>query len=106
MVSSSKTAQRSTTNNSDERIIADGESTAINSGGGAVQIVADEAFDIAQFALMENSDLARSSMENQLAAMSKGLSAAKSESTQLGEQIVKIGIPAAAVIFIAWSMSK
>lgn len=115
MFSSSKTDQTSETFNSDERIIADNGAQAINSGGGDIRIVADEAFELAEFALGSNEYLATEAMSftrdlagtaiNEAAranreALDSALYAVKSESAQMGEQLIKIGIPALALIYL------
>lgn len=95
MVSSSKTSQSTATENSDERIIADGSGIGVNSGGGEVKIqfVADEAFQLAEIALESTTKTFAKALQDTQAA-------ARSESAQLGEQIIKIGIPALALVFL------
>jgi len=110
MVSSSKTAQSSSSSTSDERIIADGEGNAINSGGGDVMFVPDEAFDLANFALLENSELSGRALSEVADANSRALkaftTAQRSESSQLAEQLVKIGLPVAALYFLSKGFFK
>jgi hypothetical protein len=132
MVSSSSTQQATTSNTSDERQIADGEGVAINSGGGDVRFVPDEAFDLAQFALAENSYVATDALDkvadsqaNALEKVADGqlfaldevaranrealdtaIQAQKSESGQISEQVVKLGIPALALAFIVGAIRQ
>lgn len=115
MVSSSRSNQASTSNVTDSRIIGDNGAVAINSGGGAVNYVADEAFELAEYALEtvkdtssqaidHNSEFARYAVstvaETVARSAERSMQMARTESAQIGEQIVKIGIPAAALIFL------
>ena len=121
MVSSSSTKRATTSNTSDERQIADGEGVAINSGGGDVRFVPDEAFDLAQFALAENSYVVTDALEKvadgQLFALDEvaranrealdtAVQAQKSETGQISEQVVKLGIPALALAFIVGAIRQ
>lgn len=115
MVSSSRSNQASTSNVTDSRIIGDNGAVAINSGGGEVYYVADEAFELAEYAmeaiadtssraLDHNSELSRYSIstvaDTVARSAERSMAMARTESAQIGEQIVKIGIPAAALIFL------
>jgi hypothetical protein len=80
------------------------------SGGGdvSVHVVADEAFEMGIEALAEMRDLAMNAMASSDAAtstiagaMTAQLEALQSEEGQLSSQIIKIGIPAAALAFVA-----
>lgn len=121
LISSSKSAQSSSTTNNDNRMIADNGATSVNSGGGNVSIhyVPDEAFDLANSALAgmagvshdaigANTDFAFKALDQVSSAIQasaeNSLAMAKSESAQLGDKIVKIGIPAAVVLFLAMKM--
>ena len=127
MLTSSKTTQRSETFNSDERIITDANGVSINSGGGEVFFVPDEAFSLAKFALSENGEFAQSALKQVAAANDDALSTAtkankdalytstqanrdalravttsqRTEASQLGEQAIKIVLPIAAIYFIS-----
>lgn len=92
----SKSASNTTTTTEDNRIIADGEGIAVNSDGGAVQVhmVPDEAFDLAELSVSTTAATFSDALERTQIN-------AQSESKQLAEQVIKIGIPALAVAFIA-----
>lgn len=98
---SSKSSSDTTTNTEDNRIIADGEGIAVNSDGGAVSLhmVPDEAFDLAELAVGTTAATFSDALE-------RTQEHAQSESKQLAEQVIKIGIPALAVAFIAGKIFK
>lgn len=121
MVSSSKSAQSTTTQTTDNRMISDNGATSINSAGGGVAInyVPDEAFDLAKSAIAnmagasdkavsETTSFANSALSSAVNAIQQSaqdsLAMARTESTQLGDKIVKIGIPAAVIIFLVSKM--
>ncbi|WGT50152.1 hypothetical protein [Thioclava nitratireducens] len=121
MVSSSKSAQSTTTQTTDNRMISDNGATSINSGGGGVAInyVPDEAFQLAQTALANmagasdtavnaTTDFANNALSSAVHAIQQSaqdsLAMARTESAQLGDKIVKIGIPAAVIVFLVSKM--
>lgn len=123
MVSSSKSAQSTNSTTEDNRIIADAGGIAVNSRGGAVQVqfVADEAFELAEMSVGEVSETSRKAMDivaqSSRDTLNKTLNsftdtiqrtqtAARSETSQLAEQVLKIGVPAAVVIFLVTKMGK
>ncbi|NVK16708.1 MAG: hypothetical protein HWE35_21255 [Rhodobacteraceae bacterium] len=125
----SKSSSSNTTNNltKDMRVATDAGSIGVSSGGNvSVNVVADEAFELGEQALEFGSDaldfgfdafaevtgLTRDAMRAQdehTERVTNTLSTAlkttqqmnKTEEGQLGELIVKIGVPAAALAFIA-----
>ena len=100
MISSARSSQASTTVNEDNRIVADGSGIGINTDGNVtVQVVADEAFELAEMAL----DRTTSAFAE---ALDKTQQRARTESAQLGEQLIKIGIPAMALIYLVGRISK
>lgn len=130
----SKSASSNTTNNvtQDRRVATDAGSIGISSGGPVkVRIVADEAFELGEDALELGEDALRwnykamdraaklvsgamKSQDEHTARVTDTLSSAlkttqqmnKTEEGQMGELIVKIGIPAAALAFIAAKVMK
>jgi hypothetical protein len=106
VVSSSKTKQTSQTENKDNRIVASENAIAVNSEGGPVkiQVVADEAFELAEFALSRVSDSFDNTSEIFAQSLRDTQKAARTESAQLSEQIIKIGIPALALVFLVSGM--
>jgi hypothetical protein len=109
--SKSRTATSQTTN--DNRVAADNGAMGVSGGGDVnVHVVADEAFDMGIEALAEMRDLAVNAMissdsaaamvgDTLSTAMAAQLEALKTEEGQLSSQIIKIGIPAAAIAFVA-----
>lgn len=108
MVSSSNSAQSSNTTTEDSRIIADGEGVAVNSDGGNVnlQFVPDEAFELAEMSLETTADAFTKTTDVFSDALAKTQEAAKTEAAQISEQLIKIGIPALALVFLVGSMRK
>lgn len=106
--SSSKSNQTNNTYNSDERLIADGGAVGINSGGGSVdlQIVADEAWELAGMAMTNNQQAFAQSSEILAKALDTTQANSRTEAAQIGEQFVKIGIPALVVGVLAWGLLK
>ncbi len=100
--STSESKTESTTNNADERQIAEAGGKAINTGGGHLSIieVPDEAFELAETALITQQQVTANTNQTLSDALRATQSAARSESTQLGDKLIKIGIPAVALIFI------
>lgn len=113
-MSSSSSSSATTDVVEDRRAGAEGEGVAISSSGGNVTVhqVPDEAFEMGLEALREMRDLASSSITN--SGMSLDIVAdtlgqalattqenAKTEEGQLSAQIIKIGIPAAALAYVA-----
>lgn len=112
-MSSSKSKQSSSETITDSRIAATDNALAVNSGGGRVTImdVPDEAFELAEMAVstvgQTSSDAfdfaranARDAMETVQRMAEMSMSYARSESGQIAEQIIKIGIPAAVLVMI------
>lgn len=92
--SSSRTSQTSNSETTDNRQVVEGEAKAINSEGGNVILteVADEAFQLAEFALNTNSAFMNK-------AFDRYLTAERPEAAQLGQDFIKWAIPALAVIY-------
>lgn len=119
MSSSRGTSSTSTkTNQHDGRVAADGGAIGISSKGSAnVNIVADEAFELGETAIngVINAaagivDAANSQTEIVASSLNQALQstqqAAKSEAGQIGEQFIKVAIPAAALAFVAAAVMK
>ncbi|MEY8798945.1 hypothetical protein AB9K35_01255 [Leisingera sp. XS_AS12] len=128
--SSSSNQTQNVTN--DRRVATDAGSIGISSGGDvAVNIVADEAFELGEQALAFGNDAlglgyeaieevtgltrdALSAQDEHTRRVTETLSTAlkttqqmnKTEEGQMGELIVKIGIPAAALAFVAAKVMK
>jgi hypothetical protein len=108
MVSSSRSAQSSSSTTKDNRIVASERAVAVNSEGGAVsvQVVADEAFELAEMSVDRLADSFDSTTKIFSQSLRDTQSAARTESAQLSEQIIKIGIPALALVFLVGKMRK
>jgi hypothetical protein len=106
MVSSSKSKQESISTNKDNKIAASESAIAVNSEGGrvSVHVVADEAFELAEMAVDRVSDAFDSTSKIFSQSLRDTQSAARTESAQLSEQIIKIGIPALALVFLVGKM--
>ncbi|MCE8508346.1 hypothetical protein KBY28_07765 [Ruegeria pomeroyi] len=117
-MSSSKSASSTATSNKDGRVAVDNGGVGVSAEGDVtIHMVPDEAFELGEAALFEMADLARGSMEigvQQTEAVQDTLSkalfetqrAAKTEAAQVSEMIVKMGIPALALVFIAGKVFK
>jgi hypothetical protein len=92
--SKSSTNQTSNSETTDNRQVAEGGAKAINSEGGSVVLteVADEAFELAEFALNTNSAFMNK-------AFDRYLTSDRPEAAQLGADFIKWAIPAIAVIY-------
>lgn len=102
MSSRSKSSNATTNTTEDSRVAVDGESLGISADGDvSVHMVADEAFELGKLAIEEVSDTLGQSLQDTQKALFKTQDAARTESAQLAEQIIKIGIPAAALVYIA-----
>lgn len=113
MGSSSSSSSATTNNTRDARVAGDNGAVGISSEGDVqVHMVADEAFELGGAALAELSDLARSvvdvsgkSTETSSDALRLALqntqAAGRTETTQIADQLIRIGIPAAALAFAA-----
>lgn len=113
--SSSSNQTASTTN--DNRVIAEGGGMGVSGGGDvSVHVVADEAFELGELAIASGDastlaalEFGRDALDKLTGNFDKALSgtqaayarADESEETLLSSQIIKIGIPAAALAFIA-----
>lgn len=125
MGSSSSSSNQTQNVTNDKRVATDAGSIGISSGGKVnVRIVADEAFELGEQALglgydavTEVTGLTRDALKAQdehTKRVTDTLSTAlkttqqmnKTEEGQLGELIVKIGIPAAAIAFVAAQVMK
>lgn len=73
--------------------------------------VPDEAFDLGKLAISENAELSQfavstvaevlgGAVRDTQGALYRTQQASRTESTQLAEQLIKIGIPAAALVYI------
>lgn len=108
--SSSSTTASSTT---DARVATDGESLGVSAGGDvSVNIVPDEAFELTETVVIEAStllrdasqgvfDLAGRSVSQSEKALDSVIASKRSEAGQLSEQLVKVGVPAVALAFVA-----
>lgn len=111
MGSSSSSSSATTNNTRDGKVNAEGESLGISSEGDVqVHMVSDEAFQLGREAIAEVTDLARNVTNTSGAATETAQGALamalqntqdknRTEATQLSEQVIKIGIPAAALAF-------
>lgn len=102
MVSRSSSRQASSTSNRDNRIIAEGEGIGVNSEGGDVLItqIPDEAFELAEAALI-NGQMTTEQVVSEFADITaRAQDQSRSESTQLAEQVIRIGIPVAGLVFL------
>lgn len=106
MVSSSKSNQASSSTTKDNRIVASERAVAVNSEGGnvAVHVVADEAFELAEMTVDRLADSFDSTTKIFSQSLRDTQSASRTESAQLSEQIIKIGIPALALVFLVGKM--
>lgn len=110
-MSSSKSSTATSQSTSDNRVAGDNGAIGVSGGGDvSVHMVADEAFEMGIEALQEMRDLAANAIyssdnaakmvgDTLSGAMSAQLEALKTEEGQLSSQIIKIGIPAAAIAF-------
>lgn len=106
--SNSTTKEYVTNNNSDERQIADNGGIAANSGGGDLNlsIVPDEAFQLAEFAIGNANQAVAEVSQSFQKALTGTLDGSRSEGAQLGETLIKLGIPALAMILIFGAFRK
>lgn len=106
MSSSSKSNQASTSINKDNRIVASDKAVAVNSEGGAVSVhvVADEAFELAEMTVNRFAETVDNTTEVFSQALFDTQKNSRTESAQLSEQIIKIGIPALALVFLVGKM--
>lgn len=136
MGSKSSSSNHTTNNSSDRRVAASDRAVGVSAGGNVVvHQVADEAFELGRdaLALTEEtteaafrfgegtfdtaaelgeraiktvSDTLGRSLKDTQEALFRTQDAARTESAQLAEQVIKIGIPAAAVAYIVGKMVK
>lgn len=111
MGSSSSSSSATTNNTRDGRVAGDNGAIGVSAEGPVnLHVTADEAWQLGSEALAEISDLARSVTDNSsqatqaaqgalALALDKTQQRDRSEETQLSEQVIKIGIPAAALAF-------
>lgn len=100
MSSSSRSTANQSSETVDNRIQADGNSKVVASGGGDIHIVADEAFELGMVAIETTAMLADGVTKSLSDALNKTQLNSRSESAQLGDQIVKLGIPALALAYV------
>lgn len=116
-MSSSKSSSATKTLTEDRKVAGDNGAIGITTGNGdgdvGVYITADEAFELGEIAIVEALNLARQGVDignKSNATLSTALvatqQAAKSEAGQIGEQLIKIGVPAAALAFVAYGILK
>ena len=106
-MASSNSSSSNTTTTEDNRIIAEDEAIAINSRGDVqVHMVPDEAFDLASDALFTVENSTRQVVDAFGDALESTQAAARSESADLADKIIKIGIPALAVAYLAGRIFK
>lgn len=113
MGSSSSSSSATTNNTRDGRVAGDNGAVGVSAEGDVnLHMVADEAFELGSEALAEFAELARSvvdvggkTTETASDALSLALhqtqEASRTEGAQLSDQLIKIGIPAAALAFVA-----
>ncbi|PJE25765.1 hypothetical protein SAMN06297129_2448 [Pseudooceanicola antarcticus] len=111
MGSSSSSSSATTNNTRDGRVAGDNGALGVSAEGDvSVHMVADEAFELGKEALAEFADLARGVVDmggqtTQTASDALSLAlhqtqqAGRTEGAQLSDQLIKIGIPAAALAF-------
>ena len=118
--SSSSTSTNQTTMNTDRRVATDGGGIGISSQGSVdLNVTADEAWELGAGIVKVAGDLARQSLDMTERSGSDAIRSAgkasdtigktletvlesqKSEETQLSSQLLRIGIPAAALAYIA-----
>ena len=112
MGSSSSSSSATTNQTRDGRVAGDNGAIGISADGGDVTLhmVSDEAWQLGREALEELGDLARlvtttggRATETAQGALALALETTqeknRTEATQLSEQVIKIGIPAAAIAF-------
>ena len=119
--SSSSSASSNTTNtlNEDSRVATDNGGIGVSTDGNvSLQITADEAFELGENIIQVASDLARQSLDlteragaqafSQTATASANVGRAldtvleknRPEDAQLSSELIRIGIPAAAIAFV------
>lgn len=117
MASSRSSSVKSTTNIvRDNRVGASDRAVAVSTGGPGdvtINMVADEAFELAGDAIDAGTSAAQvvaetlgRSLRDTQAALNTTQEMARTESAQIAEQVIKIGIPAIAVAYVAgriWS---
>ena len=97
--SSRSTAQQSSTA-VDNRVQADGNAKVVSSGGGNLNIVADEAFELGIIAVETTAAMADGMGRTLSRALETTQENSRTESAQMGEQIIKLGIPALALAYV------
>lgn len=105
---SKSSSSNHTTNNTEDSRVAVSEAAIGISADGDVQVhqVPDEAFELGGMAIEAVSETLGRSLRDTQDALFRTQDAARTESAQLAEQVIKIGIPAAAVAYIVGKMVK
>lgn len=108
MSSSSKSSNSTKNSTTDRRQAVSDEAIAIQNSGGDVTVnqVADEAWDLGELAIREVSDVFGQALKDTQTALYRTQDAARTESAQLAEQVIKIGIPAAALAYVIGKVWK
>lgn len=113
--SSQKTSYSTHSETHDKRNVADNGGLAVSGDGVVVNMVADEAFELGHDMMDAHAEmyegllststkvLQQSADTNQILAnqLSETREAAANDATELGTQLIRIGIPAAAIAFVA-----
>jgi hypothetical protein len=102
MASRSKSTNSTENKTEDSRVSADGGSVGVSADGDVtIHQVADEAFELGEFAIETVGDVLGQGLRDTQDALARTQDAARTESAQLSEMIIKLGIPAAALVYIA-----
>jgi len=115
-MSSSSSSRASNYTTVDKRIAVDGQNNVAVAGDTVtIHHVPDEAFDLSELALREmgdTTDAALMAVQDTASettreigeALFRTLEAEREESARLSEQAIKLGIPFAALAFVAWTV--
>lgn len=100
--STSRTTENVSNYASDERIIADGEGVAVNSGGGRVTIdmVPDEAWELAELAIGNSNQALAEVAQSFQTALTSTQTANRSEGGQLINTALTWGLPILAIAYV------
>ena len=110
------------TSTSDNRVAADNGAIVVRDGSvqivdaGAIEMAGDvsemvidlaydvssDAYGFSELALREGADLAFQSMQSSNDALAQIIERDRSEETQIANQLIRLGIPAAAFAVVAW----
>jgi hypothetical protein len=101
-----------TTSTADNRVAADNGAIVVGDGsvvevidGGAFALVGDlseRAFDLADGAIFDGVNLAADAMQSSNDALAQIIERDRSEDTQLASQLIRLGIPAVAIVAAAY----